>query len=296
MSFRSLLFVPATRLELLAKVPRWRPDAVVVDLEDAVAEPQKDDARRALADAELSVAGATILVRVNPPGTPWHDLDVAACIRNGVAGVILPKAEDPDVVRRLRDRLGEAHPDIGLLLGIESAVGIARARELLAAGVVAGYFGAEDFLADMGGRHSASGLEVLSARSEVALAGRLSGLPVIDQAVVAVEDDDAFTADAEQGRDLGYAGKICVHPRQVALAHATFTPGEAEVAAARRVLDAAASGVAVVDGRMVDAVHTRLARQVISAAGAGAGGDTGGTPGGSGGTPGGPGETSGGAR
>jgi citrate lyase subunit beta/citryl-CoA lyase len=266
-SFRSLLFVPGTRPELLAKVPRWAPDAVVVDFEDAVAEADKDDARRALADADLSVAGATILVRVNPPGTPWHDLDVAACMRNGVCGVILPKAEDPDGVRRLRDRLGEGRPEMSLLLGIESAVGIARARELLAAGVTGGYFGAEDFLADMGGRHTATGLEVLYARSEVALAGRLAGLAVIDQAVVAVEDDAAFTADAEQGRDLGYAGKICVHPRQVALAHATFTPGEAEVAAARRVLAAAASGVAVVDGRMVDAVHTRLARQVIERAG-----------------------------
>jgi citrate lyase subunit beta/citryl-CoA lyase len=267
-SFRSVLFVPGTRLELLAKVPRWGPDAVVVDFEDAVAESDKDDARRALADADLSVAGATILVRVNPPGTPWHDLDVAACLRDGVSGVFLPKAEDVDVVRRLGDRLGEARPEISLLLGIESAVGIARARELLAAaGVVGGYFGAEDFLADMGGRHSPTGLEVLYARSEVALAGRLAGLPVVDQAVVAVEDDAAFTADAEQGRDLGYAGKICVHPRQVALAHATFTPSDAEVAAARRVLKAAASGVAVVDGRMVDAVHTRLARQVIGRAG-----------------------------
>jgi citrate lyase subunit beta/citryl-CoA lyase len=275
---------------LLAKVPRWAPDAVVVDLEDAVAEGDKDAARAALTAADLEAAGATVLVRVNPPGTPWFDLDVEASMRNGVAGVILPKAEDPDVVGRLRDRLGAARPGgaasggaasggvasgaadvpdeagIGLLLGIESAVGIARARELLASGVVAAYFGAEDFLADMGGRHSATGLEVLYARSEVALAGRLAGVPVIDQAVVAVEDDAAFTADAEAGRDLGYAGKICVHPRQVGLAHATFTPSEAEVAAARRVLEAAADGVAVVDGRMVDAVHTRLARQIIERA------------------------------
>jgi citrate lyase subunit beta/citryl-CoA lyase len=297
MSFRSLLFVPATRLELLAKVPRWRPDAVVVDLEDAVAEAQKDDARRAMAEAELGAAGSAVFVRVNASGTPWHDLDVAACAQSAAAGVVLPKAEDPGVVRAVSDRLnGEAGREVGVLLGIESALGLARARELLATGAVAAYFGAEDYLADIGGRHSVTGLEVLYARSEVVVAGRLAGVAVIDQAVVAVEDDAAFTADAEQGRDLGYAGKICVHPRQVALAHATFTPGEAEVAAARRVLDAAASGVAVVDGRMVDAVHTRLARQVISAAGAGAGGDTGGTPGGSGGTPGGPGETSGGAR
>jgi citrate lyase subunit beta/citryl-CoA lyase len=268
LSFRSLLFVPGHRLELLAKVPRWKPDVVVVDLEDAVAEVQKDAARQAMAEADLGTAGSPVFVRVNPPGTPWHDLDVAACGHSAAAGVVLPKAEDPDVVRAVGDRLnGEAGREVGLLLGIESALGLARARELLAAGAVAAYFGAEDYLADIGGRHSATGLEVLYARSEVVVAGRLAGLPVIDQAVVAVEDDAAFTADAEQGRDLGYAGKICVHPRQVALAHATFTPSAAEVATARRVLEAAASGVAVVDGRMVDAVHTRLARQVIERAG-----------------------------
>ncbi|HYH50496.1 MAG TPA: HpcH/HpaI aldolase/citrate lyase family protein, partial [Acidimicrobiia bacterium] len=86
-------------------------------------------------------------------------------------------------------------------------------------------------------------------------------------AVVAVEDDAAFTTDAEMGRALGYVGKICVHPRQVALAHAVFTPSDAEVAEARRVLKAAAAGVGVVDGLMVDAVHIRMARQVLERAG-----------------------------
>lgn len=267
MKLRSLLFVPATRLELLAKVPRWEPDVVIVDLEDAVPEAEKDAARQAMAEADLSRAGPTVLVRINPPGTPWHDLDTAACLDTAAAGIVLPKAEDTDSVAGLRERLAKAAPELDLLIGIESALGVARARELLTTGVAAGFFGSEDFLADMGGRRSATGLEVLYARSEVVLAGRLAGVPMIDQAVVAVEDDAAFTADAEVGRSLGYVGKICVHPRQVALAHAVFTPSDAEVAAARRVLEAAASGVGVVDGLMVDAVHVRLARQVFERAG-----------------------------
>jgi citrate lyase subunit beta/citryl-CoA lyase len=282
-TYRSLLFVPGNKLDLLAKVPRWQPDVVVVDLEDAVAEAEKDAARDAVAKADFAVTGTTVLVRVNAPGTPWYDLDVDACARTAVAGIVLPKAEHPDEVRQLQERLGEGGGDaavggtaapagragdgIGVFLGIESAAGVACARELLATGVLGAYFGSEDFLADMGGRRSPGGLEVLYARSEVVLAGRLSGVPVIDQAVVAVEDDAAFTADAEQGRALGYAGKICVHPRQVALAHAVFTPGEAEVASARRILEAAAKGVAVIDGEMVDAVHIRMARQVIARAG-----------------------------
>jgi citrate lyase subunit beta/citryl-CoA lyase len=157
-----------------------------------------------------------------------------------------------------------------LVAGIETGLGVARARELLGTGAVtAAYFGAEDYIADLGGRRTPAGLEVLYARSEVALAGRLSTTQVVDQAVVALDDDGAFTADAEAGRALGYIGKLCIHPRQVALAHAVFTPTEAEVAAARRVVEAATgSGVAVVDGRMVDAVHVRLARQLLERAGA----------------------------
>jgi citrate lyase subunit beta / citryl-CoA lyase len=268
MSWRSLLFVPGHRLELLAKVPRWQPDAVVIDLEDAVAEPDKDAARQAMAQADLTVPGSPVLIRVNAPGTPWHDDDVKACVGSSVASIVVPKAEDLEVLAGLQQRLEGSGREIGLLLGIESALGVARARELLATpGVDGAYFGAEDFLADMGGRHSANGLEVLYARSEVVLAGRLAGVPVIDQAVVAVEDDAAFTADAEEGRALGYAGKLCVHPRQVPLAHAAFSPTDTEVAAARRVLEATADGVAVVDGQMVDAVHIRLARQVIERAG-----------------------------
>jgi citrate lyase subunit beta/citryl-CoA lyase len=119
---------------------------------------------------------------------------------------------------------------------------------------------------------------VLYARSEVVLAGRLAGVPMIDQTVVAVEDDAAFTADAEMGRALGYVGKICIHPRQVALAHAVFTPSEEELAVARRILAAEASGAAVVDGLFVDAVHIRMARQMLAAAEGTAGGSVGAEP------------------
>jgi len=92
---------------------------------------------------------------------------------------------------------------------------------------------------------------------------------MIDQAVMALDDDAGYTADAQAGRALGYVGKLCIHPRQVALAHAVFTPTEAEVAAARRIVEAAtAHGVTVVDGRMIDAVHVRQARHVLERAGA----------------------------
>ena len=263
MRCRSLLFTPGNRLELLAKVGRWEPDVVVVDLEDAIPAGEKEAVRDRLGEAELNVTGCPVLVRVNPDGTPWHDADVDAAVRSGAAGIVLPKAETPERVAALAGKMTEERSP-ALLLGIETARGVAAARELLAAGVTGAYFGAEDYIADVGGRRTAAGLEVLHARSAVVLAARLAGVPAVDQAVVAFNDDEAFRVDAQAGRDLGYSGKICIHPRQVALAHAAFTPGEAEVAAARNIVEAAGNGVGIVDGMMVDAAHVRAAQQVLA--------------------------------
>ena len=263
MRCRSLLFTPGNRLELLAKVGRWEPDVVVVDLEDAIPAGEKEAVRDRLGEAELNVTGCPVLVRVNPDGTPWHDADVDAAVRSGAAGIVLPKAETPERVAALAGKMTEERSP-ALLLGIETARGVAAARELLAAGVTGAYFGAEDYIADVGGRRTAAGLEVLHARSTVVLAARLAGVPAVDQAVVAFNDDEAFRVDAQAGRDLGYSGKICIHPRQVALAHAAFTPGEAEVAAARNIVEAAGNGVGIVDGMMVDAAHVRAAQQVLA--------------------------------
>jgi citrate lyase subunit beta / citryl-CoA lyase len=264
---RSLLFVPADQPALLAKVPRSRPDAVVVDLEDAVAPSAKHDARETLLGTDLSVAEAPVLVRVNALGGPDAEADLEVVRSLPVAGVLLPKAERPEDVQQLRARLDDRHPEAVVVAGLETAAGVAGAQALLGERVDYAYFGAEDFIADLGGRRSAEGREVLFARSAVVLAGRLCGVPVVDQAVMRLEDD-AFLADAESGRDLGYAGKLCIHPRQVALAHRVFTPTAEEVAAAEQVLAAAAQGVAVVDGSMVDAVHVRLAHAVLRRAGA----------------------------
>ena len=251
---------------MIAKAPRSGPDAVAVDLEDAVAAGDKDTARSTAVAAvgELPDDGPMVLIRVNPPGTPWYDRDITAVEAIGRAGVVLPKYEDPAQLADLRGRIG----DRPVVVGIETARGVARARELLAVpGVTAGYFGAEDFIASVGGRRTSSSREVLFARSEVLLAARLGGVGALDQAVVNVRDEAFFRSDAGEGRDLGYDGKICIHPTQVTLAHAVFTPSEAEVAHAREVVEAGRTGVGVVDGEMVDDVHLRMAAAVLARAG-----------------------------
>lgn len=262
---RSLLFVPGGRADMVAKAPRSGPDAIAVDLEDAVAPGDKDEARRTAAAAvgELPDGRALLLVRVNPPGTPWFDDDVEA-VASTRAGVVLPKYEDPAALRDLRARVG----DRPVVVGIETARGVARARELLAEpGVTAAYFGAEDYIASVGGRRTPSGHEVHHARSEVLLAARLAGVGALDQTVVTVRDAEPFRRDAAEGRDLGYDGKICIHPAQVTLAHEVFTPSDEEVAHARDVVEAGKAGVGVVNGEMVDDVHLRMAAATLARAG-----------------------------
>jgi citrate lyase subunit beta/citryl-CoA lyase len=275
LTVRSLLFVPGGRPEMLAKVARSRPDAVVVDLEDAVAPADKEQARAAAVTALRGArpGAGTVLVRINPPGTPWHDADLSAVAElaggDGVPhtaadGVVLPKYERAEQLDRVRSALPSG---ARVVVGIESARGVADARPLLEAGPDAAYFGAEDLIADLGGRRTAGGTEVLYARSRVCLSAHLAAVPAVDQAVVAVREVERFRTDAEQARDLGYRGKICLHPTQVEAAHAVFTPSAEEVAHAREVLAASGTGVAVIDGQMVDAVHVAMARGVLARAG-----------------------------
>jgi citrate lyase subunit beta/citryl-CoA lyase len=266
-----VLFVPGHATDKLAKVARVRPDAVIVDLEDAVSPDRKDAARSdALGALGAERPGAErVLVRINGSETPWYDADIAAvgpAIRDGVIdGVVLPKYEQVKQVARLRVSVG---PNAVVIAGLESVLGVADARTLLAAdGIDATYFGAEDYIADIGGRRTQEGLEVLYARSQVVLAARLGGVATLDQVVPAVHDTEAFRADAEQAQALGYTGKVCLHPTQVTIAHEVFTPTDAEVAHAKAVLEAAQeSGVALVDGQMIDAVHVSMAKATLARA------------------------------
>ncbi len=263
---RSLFFVPGARPDMIAKLPRWRADLAVVDLEDAVAAEEKVAARPVALDAVADLAGRAgfVLVRINPPDSEWFADDLDAVAGSAADGVVLPKYESADIIGLLRARL---RPDAVLVVGIETARGVADGRALLGASVDAAYFGAEDYIADVGGSRTDGGAEVLYARSQVLLAARLGRVPAIDQAVMAVRDDERFVADARDGAALGFTGKICVHPRQVELAHEVFTPTQAQVEHAEAVLRvAAAGGVGTVDGQMVDDVHVRMARQVLARA------------------------------
>ena len=268
---RSLLFAPAVRPDFIAKLPERGADAVVVDCEDATPPGAKQEARdnvRALVP-ELSTR-CTVTVRVNAVASEWFADDIAALVPEAAA-VVLPKIDSVDAmdtVARALDAAGLS--SVGVIAGIETALGVADARAVLGhPRIVAAYFGAEDFIADMGGVRTASNHEVLFARSAVALAGRLAGVPVLDQVVTDFRDDDRFNRECAEARALGYSGKLCIHPGQVTIANTAFVPSAEEVDRARRMLDAyataSAAGVSAIDfeGQMVDEPLAAQARRVL---------------------------------
>jgi citrate lyase subunit beta / citryl-CoA lyase len=269
---RSVLFVPATRPELIAKIPRSWPDVAVVDLEDAVPPDAKAAARDALPAAlEDGALGTPLFVRINAIGTSWWRDDVALAAHPALRGVVVPKLERSEQLVALSARLaavGVREPRV--IAGIETARGALDVRELLRPPVVAAYFGAEDLVADLGGERTSEGLEVLYARSRVALAAHAVGITAIDQAVVALDDEAAFVDDARAGARLGYQGKLCVHPRQVAWAHRAFAPSPEAVERSRRLVaayDAAemmGRGAIEVDGEMVDRPLVERARRILA--------------------------------
>ena len=254
-SWRSVLFVPANRPELAPKALRCAPDMVVVDLEDAVPAAGKaaarDGARRAVGDLAGNV---DVCVRVNPPSTPWFVEDMAA-LPAGLVAVVVPKWEEP--------------ADLGLpvVAGLETVRGVADARELLSAPVVACYFGAEDYIADLGGVRSRSNAEVSTVRSLVGVAARLAGVAALDMTTIDFGDTERFSEEAGEARALGYSGKLCIHPGQVALANSAFGATPQELDRALRLLHAfeAAGGETIsFEGQMVDEVVAKQARSIVA--------------------------------
>jgi citrate lyase subunit beta / citryl-CoA lyase len=274
---RSLLFAPASKPDVLRKMPRAAPDGVALDLEDAVPADGKVAARehsRSIGD-ELAREHPqlAVYVRVNPVATRWFIEDVRDGVGPGATGIIVPKLESPeqlDTVASVLEDAGLGH--LHVLAGLESALGVERARELLRPPVAVAYFGAEDYIADLGGRRSPGGDEVLFARSKVALACRLAGVAAIDQVVVDFRAEEHFLADAAVGRAIGYRGKLCIHPAQVTLANRAFSSSPEELERAHRLLaaydDAVSRGEAAIafEGQMVDEPLARHARAVIAAA------------------------------
>jgi citrate lyase subunit beta/citryl-CoA lyase len=280
---RSKLFVPGSRPELFDKALRGEADALSFDLEDSVSAERKAEARAAL-QALLSGpaargSGKTLIVRVNPVGSEHFEADVRAVIRPGIALLNLPKMESADdvlaAVRALEaaERANGVSEPIGLLLNIESARGLRLAYELASAHArVAGLqLGLGDLFEPLQiARHEPAALHAVML--QMRLAAGEAGVFAYDAAYARFSDVEGFRAEAALARRLGYIGKSCVHPSQVAHANEVFRPTQEEIAHARRVDEAATAaeargiGAYTVDGQMVDAPFVKRARAVLATA------------------------------
>jgi len=266
---RSFLFVPADRPERLAKALAAGADAVIVDLEDAVAPPAKAAAREALREGFAALPPAQrarLLLRVNAAATDWHadDLALAAALsREGLGGLMLPKAEGAMALAHA----AEACPGLPLVPLVESGEAFraldatARAPQVLRLGL-----GHLDLMADLA-MEASDGQEALApARWALVLASRCAGLAApIDGVTAAIDDAAMLARDTRRALGFGFGAKLCIHPRQVAGVHAAMAPSAAQLDWSARVLAAAAQsgGSAVmVDGKMVDAPVIRLAQQL----------------------------------
>jgi citrate lyase subunit beta / citryl-CoA lyase len=257
---RTLLFVPGDRPERFGKAAASGADAVVLDLEDAVAPIHKDEARRHVL-AWLG-EGHEALVRINAADTPWHADDVAA-LRGRARAVMLPKAEYPDQVSAVRDAL---HAESAIMPLIETAAGVLHASAICAVNaVVRPAFGHIDLAAQLGVSPDARPA-LVTARGTLVLAAAAAGCaPPVDGVTTTIDDADLVTADTRYAAELGFTGKLCIHPSQIARVHAALTPTEIELAWARDVLAAADDGSATAhNGQMIDRPVLARARRLVS--------------------------------
>jgi citrate lyase subunit beta/citryl-CoA lyase len=249
------LFVPATRPDRFEKAAQSGADAIILDLEDAVAEADKATARTNLT---ARFTALPVFVRINAAGTPWHEADVAALRAVAPAAVMLPKAEHPQQITAL------ARTGLPVIALVETALGVANAAEIARAeGCRRLAFGSVDFCADLGCDHIREALN--PARMALVMASRLAGIaPPIDGVTVQLQDLAETGADTRHARALGMTGKLCIHPKQVPEVLRGFAPTEADVLWAKRVL-AAGDGAVQVDGQMIDAPVRLRAEAILSA-------------------------------
>ncbi len=267
----SFLFVPASRPERLAKALATDADMVIADWEDAVSPQDKDAARLALlaAVAELDAASrARLLVRINPVGTPWHEADVQALrtlVHAGIAGACVPKSESGAALAHI---VRIAGADCAMLALVESVAGLDAIDEIAKAAQVRRIaFGHLDFQVDARMRCAADEMELLPIRMQIVLASRRAGIAQpVDGVTVDTRDESRIRSDSERAQRMGFGGKLCIHPAQVAVVNGVYEPSSAEVEFAQKVqraMQEAHGGVCVVDGRMIDAPVLHLAGQTL---------------------------------
>jgi len=279
---RSLLFAPGNHARRVEKALALNADAVILDLEDAVANVEKVASRALVVQALQKPRRCRGYVRVNSLSTPWCHGDFMAVVTAGVDGIVLPKVETAAdlqigewLLQTLETERGLPPGGIDLIPIIETGLGFSNLKAIAAAAKRARRlsFGAGDFTLDVGITWSAHETELLAYRTHFVVESRAAGLePPLDTVWVALKDDEGFRRSVQHVKDIGFQGKLCIHPDQVGVVNQKFRPSEQEVERARRVIDAFAQaereGLAAiqVDGQFVDYPIVYLAQRLVARA------------------------------
>ncbi len=279
-ALRSLLFAPGNHARRVEKALTLPADGVILDLEDAVAITEKSATRPTVVEAFGKPRHGKLYVRVNGLTTEWCYGDLVAVVRAGLDGIILPKVEDPDQLRTADWVIGSLERERGLPAGaidlipiIETALGIANVLPIARSGTRTKRmaFGAGDFTLDMGMVWSRDEAELLPHRAACVVASRAAGIePPMDTVWADLRDAEGFQRSAKHAAALGFQGKMCIHPDQIEVTNAAFTPDAATLAQARRVVEAFAAaeaqGLASIqlDGQFIDYPIVQRAQQILS--------------------------------
>jgi citrate lyase subunit beta/citryl-CoA lyase len=273
---RSVLYMPSSNERALEKAKSIPCDAIIFDLEDAVAPDAKPAARAAACAAVKSgeYGRRELIIRVNGIGTQWHDADVAAAAAAGPDVVLVPKVNSAEDVRALVAAMEAAGaPDHTALwamietpIAVLNALSIAQASPRLAGFVM----GTNDLVKELYAEHVPGRQPVLAGLGLALLAARAAGIVVVDGVYNDVKDADGFRAECRQGRELGFDGKTLIHPGQVEAANAEFAPSADDVENARGIVAAwdagAGTGVVTYNGRMIENLHVESARRTLAIA------------------------------
>lgn len=277
---RSRLYIPGDQPRLIINAGLYKPDGIILDLEDAVAPPEKESARFIVRNAlrEVDFIGAERIVRINQLPMGMKDLDFI--VPHGVHTVLIPKCEEAATVKEIDayiQSLRKQHKiknDIFLMPIIESALGAINAYKIATASPnnVALTIGLEDFTADIGAERTLEGNESYLARLQVILAARATGLQPIDSVYSDVEDEEGLSKSVLEAKSLGFEGKGCIHPGQIRIVHEGFVPTEKEIERAKKIslaLEEAkkkGSGVVALGSKMIDPPVVKRAERILNLA------------------------------
>jgi citrate lyase subunit beta/citryl-CoA lyase len=277
---RSVLYMPGANARALEKAESLPADALILDLEDAVAADAKAEARVRVCEAAASgrYGRREVAIRVNGLGTPWHDDDLRAAAAAGPAAVVVPKVDSADAVHAIEKALeaGGAPDGTAIWAMVETPVAMLHAEEVARASerLTVLVMGTNDLAKELQAEHVPGRQPLLAGLGLALLAARATGRVILDGVYNDIKDADGFEAECVQGRQMGFDGKTLIHPSQLEPCNRVFAPTADEVDRARRIIEAfeqaeaEGRGVVTVDGRMVENLHVDQARRTLAVTGA----------------------------